>query len=113
MATGSVSPLVIASTIFSLVTLTKSVAGDDAFCLSWSLTDGQTWWKWVVLHLWRVLDIVSKVSMYALFYNSDRGGFVAAVLLAMNLSVGGFVYFLIKFKLRALLCINERISKFY
>ena len=106
MATGSASPLVIASTIFSLVTVTKTIAGDDAFSLNLSLLDGNTRRKWIMLHLCRVLDIVSKLAMYALFYNADGGGPITAAMLGVSLSVSVFVYFLIKFKLRVLLCFN-------
>ena len=106
MGTGSGSPLVIGSTIFSLVTMTMTVAGDDAFSLGWSVTDSNTRWKWILLHLWRVLDVIPKLAMYALFYNADKGGVITATLLGVNLSVGGFVYFLIKFMLSALLCFN-------
>ena len=106
MATESNSPLVIGSTIFSLLTMTMTVAGDDALSLGWSIFDGKTWWKWAMLHLWRVLDIVSKLAMYALFYNAEGGGVVTAAMLGVSLSIGVFVYFIIKIKLCVLLCFN-------
>ena len=106
MATGSESPVVIGSTIFSLVTMSMTVAGDDALSLGWSVTDGKTSYKWFFLHLFRVSDVVSKLVIYALFYNTDGGGVTTAAVLGINLSIGVFVYFLIKFMLSAPLCIN-------
>ena len=121
MATGSTSPLVISSTILSLVTLTLTVAGDDISSLKWSLTDKKKkevddkedaaeveeevvlWKRFIILYLWRIMDIVSKLAIYALFYSTNGGGMVAFVLLLVNLSMGVFVYLLIKNKLSCIL----------
>ena len=121
MATGSTSPLVISSTILSLVTLTLTVAGDDISSLKWSLTDKEKregddkedaaeeeeefvlWKRFIILYLWRILDIVSKLAMYALFYSTHGGGMVAFILLVVNASIGVFVYLLIKNKLSCIL----------
>lgn len=100
MATGSGSMLVIVSTIFSLVTLTITVAADDAYCLGWSLMNSETRCKWLMLYLWRAMDIPPKLVMYTLFYNSDGGGILTFVVFAMNCVVGGCVYFNIMSKLR-------------
>ena len=123
MATGSDSSLVIGSTIFSLVTMTMTVAGDDALALQWSLTgkkkkfvwefdkekmewvkvwrgeEYETRWRFITLYVWRVMDIVSKLAMYALFYNMDGGGIITVMMLAVSFSIGGCVYLFLKFKL--------------
>ena len=113
MSTGSTSVIVISSTIFSLVTLTMTVAGDDVAALKWSLTDKKKkegaeekeeevtlWKRFITLYIWRIMDIVSKLAMYALFYSTEGGGIVTFIFFIMNVSIGGFVYLLIKNKLR-------------
>ena len=114
MSTGSTSGMVISSVLFSIVMLTMTVAGDDAVFLGWKVmmrkkvfgrefewVDGDKWggYKWIILYLWRILDITSKLLLYSLFWSSTGGGAIAAGLLLANLAVGGFVYVLIDYKL--------------
>ena len=98
MSTGSDSPVVILSAIFSLVTMTMTVAGDDAQFLGWSPMDEETRWKWVLLVVFRVLDIGSKLFLYSLFWYGDQG-WITFVLIVVDCLVGISIYFLLKIKL--------------
>ena len=122
MSTGSGSPVVILSVIFSMVTLTMTIAGDDARFLGWSVLGnedvkehvvdedgedtgeyevvGQRWggYKVVMLYVFRVLDIGSTLFLYSLFWFGDQG-IITAVLLFLNFVVGVFAYLLLKIKL--------------
>merc|ERR1719242_1058650 len=86
MASGGASSWVIASAAFSMVTLIMTVAGDDALFLEWSMFS----LRWFLLHLYRILDIGSKLVLYALFWHLK--GEIAFVLLLLNIFVGVSVY---------------------
>ncbi len=98
MYTGSDSIVVILSAIFSMVTMTLAVAGDDALFLGWKPTDKETRWKWVLLMVFRVLDIGSKLFLYSLFWYGDQG-LITFVLVVLDSLAGSLVYFLLKIKL--------------
>merc|ERR1719242_2675879 len=80
-----------------------TVAGDDANFLGWSLLgqDIDDWGdeqrqalRWLSLYVYRILDIGSKLLLYALFYHLK--GELAFVLLLFNVCLGGFVYAMLK-----------------
>ena len=112
MATGSNSSLVIASTIFSLVTVTMTVAADDCLSLHLSPTNEETRYQWLLLTLFRVFDIFSKLTLYSLFYNSDGGGVIGVAMLMVNTSIGVSVYMFLKFKLSYFLRLKLLFSTF-
>merc|ERR1719242_565298 len=69
-----------------------TVAGDDALFLNWPSFSP----PWFILHLYRILDIGSKLVLYALFWHLK--GEIAFVLLLLNIFVAVFVYVMLKKK---------------
>ena len=73
-STGSpVSGFVISSTAFSMAKVTWTFAGDETAVLRWYPTDADTRCRWLILVLFRIVDIISSTGLYAVFWYGDQG----------------------------------------
>jgi len=88
MYSNSASPVVIGSTMLSMLSLTKTVADDDLGFWDDASTGNK---HWIFVVLFRIVDIPSKLFLYSLLWYGDLG-WLTCVDVGLNFFVAFFVY---------------------
>eukprot|EP01083_Nonionella_stella_P246596 855939_1 len=87
LATKNKSPMVITSTVLSFINLTLSICGDDAKMLSVQFGDI----KWMLLYIFRILDVPSKLLFYV-FGWVFVSGYLAFGMVLLDTLIGIGIY---------------------
>jgi len=115
---GTGSWVVIGSALFSMMTLTTTIAGDDAL-VAWQLlrnkvyekmtaegkpdafksgvryANQHAYWMQPFFYLLRMMEVPSKLLLFALLWT--KSGFIVSVGVGVNLSLAAMVYFYLKY----------------